>query len=327
MLYRTLHNNSLTAFILVPFIVLLFWVRVFLFEGLQPISFDGISMPLWEWLVRPVFGQSVFWSAAFSWLLAIMIAFSVNRVVGRYGLLGRQSVLPVLIYALLVSGFMVVQRLHVVWVFALFFVLAIERIMGATQSSRKEVRSLDAALLAGIGSLMYAKGLYLYPLLLVVMGVLRVLTFRSFIASLMGLLLPFLLSAGYFFLIGKTQEFLLFIVLNLLSNTGQFSHNLASQIYLPLLGFLTLIGIVNVFRYMPMQKIITRKHFRVIIWIIFLTSAACLTPFFSLELAPVVAIGPAVVLAFWLDKMNHRTWREVMLWFLVAVTIAAQVLL
>ncbi|WP_462317198.1 hypothetical protein [Marinilabilia sp.] len=327
MLYRTLHNNSLTAFILVPFIVLLFWVRVFLFEGVQPISFDGMSMPLWEWLVRPVFGQSVFWSAAFSYLLAIMIAFSVNRVVGRYGLLGKQSVLPVLIYALLVSGFLAVQRLHVVWVFTLFFVLAIERIMGATQSSRKEVRSLDAALLVGIGSLMYAKGLYLYPLLLVVMGVLRVLTFRTFIASLMGLLLPFLISAGYFFMVGKTQEFLLFIVLNLLSNTGQFSHNLASQIYLPLIGFLTLVGILNVFRYMPMQKIITRKHFRVIIWLIFLLSVACLTPFFSLEIAPAMAIGPSVVLAFWLDKMKHRIWREVFLWGLIAVTVAAQFLL
>ncbi len=45
MLYRTLHNNSLMAFILVPFILLLFWVRVFLFEGVQPISFDGIHMP------------------------------------------------------------------------------------------------------------------------------------------------------------------------------------------------------------------------------------------------------------------------------------------
>jgi len=327
MLYRTLHSNSLAAFILVPFIVLLFWIRVFLFEGIQPISFDGISMPLWEWIVRPVLGQSVFWSAAFSYLLALMIAFTVNRVVGRYGLLGKQSVLPVLIYALLVSGFLAVQRLHVVWVFTLFFILAIERIMGAAQSSKQEARSFDAAVLVGVGSLMYAKGLYIYPLLLVVMGVLRLITFRTFIASLLGLLLPFLLSAGYFFILGKTQEFLLFIVLNLLSNTGQFSHNLASQIYLPLIGFLTLIGIVNVFRYLPMLKIITRKHYRVIIWIIFLTSAACLTPFFSLEFAPVVAVGPAVVLAFWLDKMNHRIWREVMLWFLIAITIAAQILL
>ncbi|PWE00548.1 hypothetical protein DDZ16_05670 [Marinilabilia rubra] len=327
MLYRTLHNNNLTAFILVPFIVLLFWVRVFLFEGVQPISFDGISMPLWEWLVRPVFGQSVFWSAAFSYLLAMMIAFSVNRVVGRYGLLGKQSVLPVLLYALLVSGFLAVQRLHVVWVFALFFILAVERIMGANQSTKKEIRSLDAAVLVGVGSLMYAKGLYLYPLLLVVMGVLRLLTIRTFIASLIGLLLPFLISAGYFFIIGTTQEFLLFIVLNLLSNTGQFSHNLASQIYLPLVGVLTLMGIINVFRYLPMQKIITRKHFRVIIWVIFLTSAVCLTPFFSLELAPVVAIGPSVVLTFWFDKMSHRVWREVMLWFLVGITVAAQFLL
>jgi hypothetical protein len=327
MLYRTLHNNSFTAFILVPSIIFLFWVRVFLFDGVQPISFDGFSMPLWEWLVRPVFGQSIFWAAVFSYVLAVMNAFTVNRLVGRYGLLGQQSVLPALFYGLLVSGFLSVQRLNVVWVFTFFFLLGIERIMGATSSSRKEARCLDASLLVGIGSLMYAKGLYLYPLLLVVMGVLRLLTVRTFLASLIGLLLPFILSAGYFFIFGRTQEFLVYTLLNLFSNTGQFSHNLASQIYLSLMVLFTIAGILNVFRYLSVQKIITRKHFRVIIWIIFLTSAACLTPFFSVEIAPLVAIGPSVVLAFWVDKISSSLWSDLLIWGFVALTIAAQIFL
>jgi hypothetical protein len=324
MLYRTLHNNSLTAFILIPFILLLFWVRVFLFEGIQPISFAGISMPLWDWLVRPVFGQSAFWSALFSYVLALMIAFTVNRMVGRYGLLGRQSVLPALMYGLLISGFLTVQRFHVVWVFTLFFLLGIERIMGAVSASHKETRCFDAALLAGFGALMYAKGLFFYPLLIVVMGVLRVLTLRSFIASLMGLLLPFVLSAGYFFLLGNTQEFLVYLVLNLFTNTGQFSHNIASQIYLSLMVLLTLMAIINLVRYIPMQKILTRKHFRVIIWLTLLTAIACLTPFFSFEITPLLAVGPAVVLAFWFDKISRKFWQEAFLWFLVFVTIAGQ---
>ncbi|MBZ4675675.1 MAG: hypothetical protein JG782_294 [Anaerophaga sp.] len=327
MLYRTLHNNSLLAFILVPFILLLFWVRVFLYDGSAPISFDGVSMPLWEWLVRPVFGQSNFWAAAFSYILALLTAFTVNRLVGRHGLLGRQSVLPAVLYGLLVSGFLIVQRLHVVWMFNLFFLLAIERIMGIVNKGRKEGRSFDAALLLGVGALMYAKGLYLYPLLLVVMGGLRLLNLRTFLASLMGLLLPFVLSAGYFFFFGKTMEFLVFILFNLLSNTGQFSHNLASRIYLLLISLPTLIGIVNVFRYLPTQKIITRKLFRVIVWLTLLTAGACLTPFFSVELAPVVAVGPSIVLAFWLDKISRRFWQETILLLFFAIAIAAQLYL
>jgi hypothetical protein len=327
MLYRTLHNNSFTAFILVPSIILLFWVRVFLFDGVQPISFDGFSMPLWEWLVRPVFGQSTFGAALFSYVLVVMNAFTVNRLVGRYGLLGQQSVLPALFYGLLVSGFLPVQQLNAVWVFSFFFLLAIERIMGATGSSRKEARCLDSSLLFGIGSLMYAKGLYLYPLILVAIGVLRLLSVRTFFAGLIGLLLPFLLSAGYFFIFGRTQEFLVYILLNLLSNTGQFSHNLASQIYLPLMVLLTLAGMLNVFRYLSVQKIITRKHFRVIIWITFLTSAACLTPFFSVEIAPLVAIGPSIVIAFWVDKISSKLWSDLLIWGLIAITVAAQIFL
>ncbi|PRZ01670.1 hypothetical protein DFO77_11755 [Marinilabilia salmonicolor] len=324
MLYRTLHNNSLMAFILVPFILLLFWVRVFLFEGVQPISFDGIHMPLWEWLIRPVFGQSVFWAAVFSYVLAVLTAFTVNRVVGRYGLLGRQSVLPALIFGLLVSGFLSVQRLHMVWMFALFFLLGIERIMGAPASSRKEVRCFDGGVLLGIGVLFYAKGLYLYPMIVVAMGVLRVLSVRSFIASLLGLILPLILSAGYFFVFSSVEEFGVYFVLNLFSNTGQFGHNLVSQIYLPVVILLTLVGLITLVRYIPTQKIITRKHFRVVVWLILVTAALCLTPYFSVELTPVLAIGPAIVLAFWFDKMGAKFWREFFLWFLVVGTAAVQ---
>jgi hypothetical protein len=324
MLYRTLHNNSLTAFILVPFIILLFWVRVFLFEGLQPISFDGMTMPLWNWLVRPVFGQNVFWAAVLSYVLAILIAFTVNRVVGRHGLLGRQSVLPALVFGLLVSAFLSVQRLHMVWMFTLFFLLAMERLMGTPNSSRKEVRCFDGGVLLGVGVLMYAKGIYLYPMLILVMGILRVLTVRSFIASFLGLLLPFILSAGYYFIFSDVEEFAIYFVLNLFSNTGQFYHNLASQIYLPILVILTIIGLINLVRYIPTQKILTRKYFRVIIWLILFTSALCLTPFFSVEIAPLVAIGPAVVLAFWLDKVGRKFWGEFLLWFMVLGTMAAQ---
>lgn len=324
MLYRTLHDNSLLAYLVVPVIILLFWIRVFLFDGMEPISFDGMSMPVWDALIRPVFGQNVFLGAAFSFILAVLIAFTVNRLVGRYGLLNRQSVLPALMFGLLVSGFLSVQRLHVVWVFTLFFLLAIERIMGSTASSRKEARCFDAALLTGAGALFYAKGLYFFPVLIVVMGVLRLLTLRTFLASLMGILLPFVLSTGYFFFFDKADEFLLRVLLNLMANTGQFSHNMASQIYLPLMVVLTLMGLINMVRYIPVQKIIARKHLRVIIWLVLLTAAACLTPFFSVEITPLLAVGPAVIFAFWIDKMSHRFWREFFLWFLIGITVAAQ---
>ncbi|MGM0375969.1 MAG: hypothetical protein ACQEQ0_04285 [Bacteroidota bacterium] len=324
MLYRTLHDNSLMAFILVPVIFLLLWIRVFLFDGLQPISFEGATMPLWDVLIRPVFGQNNILGASFSFLMVLLIAFTVNRMVGRYGLLGKQSVLPALIYGLLVSGFLTVQRLHVVWIFTFFLVLGIERIMGAAGSSRKEGRCFDAGLLMGVGSLIYAKGVFFFPVLIVAMGVLRLLTLRTFIASLLGVLLPFILSTGYFFLQGKADEFLLTVVFNQISNTGQFSHNLASQIYLPLMVVLTLMGMINLFRYMPVQKIATRKHLKMIVWLVLLTAAASLTPFFSVEISPLVAIGPAVVLSFWLDKMSSRFWRELFLWFLIGVTVAAQ---
>jgi hypothetical protein len=78
---------------------------------------------------------------------------------------------------------------------------------------------------------------------------------------------------------------------------------------------------------LPTQKIITRKLFRVIVWLTLLTAGACLTPFFSVELAPVVAVGPSIVLAFWLDRMSGRFWQETILLLFFVIATAAQLYL
>ncbi len=331
MLYRTFHSNSLKALILSFFFMLFLWGRAFFYGGPEPLSLQGAAMPLWSSLIVPVCGQSAFLSAAFAFLIAFTIGFFLNRLVSRYGLLQRQSMLPLVVYALLVSGFLSVQRFNPVWVFTLFFLPGLERVLGAPPSgsfvtSGAQTRCFDAAFLTALGSLFYAKGLFLFPIVWVAMGLLRLFTLRSFIASVLGLILPYALSAGYFFFQGRTTEFASLAIENLLSNTGQFSHHPASQIYVALVLLFALIGVVNLVRYMPIQKIVTRKHFRVVIWLILMSAATGLTPFFSVELIPVFSLGLAIAIAFWLEKIKSLRWKEALLWLLLTATVSAQFL-
>ncbi len=329
MLYRIFHSNSMNALALSFLLMLLLWGRVFFYGGPEPLSLQGADMPLWSSVIVPVCGQSAFLAATFAFLMAFTIGFSLNRLVSRYGLLQQQSMLALVIYALLVSGFLSVQRLNPVWVFTLFFLPGLDRVLGASSSgshvaSGVQTRCFDAAFLTALGSLFYAKGLFLFPIVWVAMGLLRLFTLRSFIASVLGLIFPYAVSAGYYFFMGRTTEFSSLVIENLLSNTGQYSHHPASKIYLALLLLFALIAVVNLVRYMPVQKIITRKYFRVIIWLILMAAATGLSPFFSIELIPVFSLGLAIAIAFWMEKIRVLWWREVLLWVLIATAVSAQ---
>ncbi len=325
MLYRTFYSNSLKALLLSFVLMLVLWGRVFVYAGAQPLSFEGVGMPLWTALIVPLFGHNAYLAAMFSLLLAFAIGLTLNRLVGRYGWLAQQSMLPLVAYALLVSGFLVVQRLNPVWVFTLFFLSGLERLMGASLSPKPYVRCFDTAVLVSLGSLFYGKGLFFFPVIWVFMGLLRLYSVRSFIATILGLVFPYALSIGYFFLFGKTSEFLYLLLLNVLSNTGQFSYHASSQIYVAILLLLALFSILTLARYLPVQKIITRKHFRVIIWLILLTAATGLTPFFSIELIPVFSLGLAITLSFWLEKIKLYRLKEILFGAFLLITLAAQI--
>jgi len=327
MLLRAIHNNRLITLVLVPLIMLAFWGRLFVLDIVHVTIHDNPSMPLWNAIIMPLFGYSRLAAAFMSYALALVTGLTVNRIISRYGLLSKQSMLPLFIFALLSAGFLSIQKLSPIWFFVFFFALAIERLMGSVTESKPVVRAFDAALLAGIGTLFYAKGVFLFPVLFLVMGILRVANYRTIIASIMGFLFPFLVSFTYYFLIDDSAEFLTQINENLVSNPGQYNHTWFSKIYIGVYIFMNTVGVIVLARYMGIQKVITRKYFRIFFWVIFLVGIAVLSPFFSNEILPIAIIGSTVILSFWIDKIYKKLWQESALWLLVLLTIFGQLFL
>ena len=290
MLVRAVHNNRLLTLGLVPLIMLGLWARFFILDITHVTIHDNPSMPLWDALVMPVFGFSRFAAALLSYALALATGLTVNRIVSKHAMLSRQSMLPLFIFAMFSAAFLSIQKLNPIWFFAFFFSLAIERLMGSVDAAKPAVRSFDSALLVGIGTLFYAKGAFIYPVLFLVMGVLRVANYRSLAASLMGFLFPIAMSATYFFATDKLVDFLIQLNENLVSNPGQYNHTLFSKTYLGFFILLNAIGVMVVSRYMNVQKVIIRRYFRVFIWLILLVGIGVLSPFFSNEILPIAIL-------------------------------------
>lgn len=327
MLIKVIHNNRLITLLLVPLIMLALWARFFVIDITHVTIHDNPSMPLWDAVVMPVFGYSRFAASFLCYALALISGMTITRIISRHGMISKQSMLPLFIFALLSAAFLSNQKLSPIWFFALFFSFGIEQMMSCVNDNKPAIRSFNASLLVGIGSLFYAKGAFIYPVLFLVLGILRVANHRTIIASFMGFLLPFVFSLSYYFFIDETIAFLSHVNENIVSNPGQYNHTIYSKIYLFFFILLNFIGVVVLSRYMGIQKVITRRYFRLFIWIILLIGIGVLSPFFSNEIIPIAIIGSTVILSFWIDKITKRWVQETTLWFLVLLTIFGQLFL
>jgi hypothetical protein len=76
---------------------------------------------------------------------------------------------------------------------------------------------------------------------------------------------------------------------------------------------------------MPTFKILTRKHYRIFNWLVILSLLAAMTPFYSIEMIPVISIGSSIVTAYFLDTTQRVFLKELYFTLLVAITILAQI--
>jgi hypothetical protein len=74
--------------------------------------------------------------------------------------------LPLFIFLMLSAAFLSVQKLNPVWFFAFFFVIGIDRFLGSVNETKPVVKCFDGSLLIGIGTLFFAKGVFIYPMFL-----------------------------------------------------------------------------------------------------------------------------------------------------------------
>ena len=322
MLFNKLHQNTVASAVTIILMTAAMWIRLFVIDLAHITALDNPAMPLWcEW-IQPWFGFSQWKSALLSFVLVLLTGFSISRMVSQHNLTNRQGLMPLLIFGLMTSAFLSVQKLNPVLIYLFFVVHGIERLFGCPQQNRNINRCFDAAFFMGIGSLFYAKGLFFFPILIIGMGILRVANLKSLMAAFIGLLLPFIFSFTYFFLIDKEGWFLTELQENLIANPGQYNHTIFSRIFMTSIILLLVISILAAFQHLPAQKIVNRFYFRVFIWILLISSIAVLTPFFSMEMIPLSAVGASVLLTNFFEKIKRRWVKEIGFTAFVALILA-----
>ena len=176
--------------------------------------------------------------------------------------------------------------------------LAIRRIVDAYQIPGTAYSFFDAGILIGTGSLFYANLIWFGLLVIIGIALLRTGNIKEIVISVIGLVTPYILTFGIYYLLGKDLKDLLSLLeYNLFGKQTGFSFTPLTAVALTLAGLSTLVSIVYLFRLMNTKKIKSRKTFSLLLWLFFISIGVYfIVPSVSVE---IVWIAGIPVSYFW----------------------------
>lgn len=170
------------------------WVVSYLHSMGYPVYAEVAATPLWESICKVLPGK--FFTYLIGFILMVGGAFLLHRANVALVLIREKTLLPFLFYVLFIStnpDFLPLKSTSL-GVFCL--ILAMYQLFIGYHDPEAKETSYNAALLVGIGSVLWVHLLWFLPLFWVGMWNFRSLTMRTFLASLLGV------ATVYWFVLG-----------------------------------------------------------------------------------------------------------------------------
>jgi len=124
-------------------------------------------------------------------VLIVLQAFFLTEVINRQNVLRESSHLPALMYVVLMSCFPEQLSFNPLLIANFFIIIFLNSLFNFYKSEEIAFDAFDAGLFIGIATLFYWPSVFLFPLIWSALIVLRTFVWREWIASLIGILLPF----------------------------------------------------------------------------------------------------------------------------------------
>jgi hypothetical protein len=285
--------------ILIILTLALLWVNSFIRQPVNLQSFyEEAPMPLYS-ILKLFFGVHYRAALIFMILLTGGMALLLVSFNTSVFFINERTFLPALFYILFSSLFPSSQVLNPVLPASLFLMLALIRIMDSYRKQGLVYNFFDAGILIGTGALFYAGMIWFAVLIIAGMVLLRPGSLTEIIAALAGLLAPFLVLAGVWYLADRqlSDLFILFKE-NLFGEAVQLSFDRITVVICIVFAALTLLSTVFLLSAINSKKIRTRKTFYLLFWMLFISiSVYFLLEAVSVELMWIVAIPVSYLLS------------------------------
>ncbi|WP_075590994.1 DUF6427 family protein [Labilibacter marinus] len=325
MIIKLIHNNKIGAYAFMLLLIILFWIKPLLAGVIVDVASFKNAMPLWN--LFKFTAHSAWLGFVFSLVLAIIITLFVTRFNSRYALLSKQTALLGFVFILLVAGVSKVQQFNPSWIACLFLIIGLEFLFQG-HNYRKAMRECFlASFWLSVGSLVSYKVALLFPLVFILMITLRLINIKTFLAALIGLVLPWLFLLGYALTWGSIAEYNSYLQFSWDKIYEVFPHTAVSLGYLITLAFIFILALFSVIGAYGTKKIYTRKQYQVFIFSALYIIGVELISGLNFSLMPMLAVPLSILIAHLIDNIRSSFWQNTLLIGLAVVTIVGQFLM
>jgi len=327
MLLRIFKGTGPGVIFLIVISLMLLWGGAILHPQSPPgFNYEELPMPLYG-LLKMGIGGSSFLGVLFSFALVILLAFLLVHFNTVVFFINERTFLPALFF-ILFSGFIPQnQIMNPVLPAAVFLMLALNRIMDGYRKQDVAYNFFDAALLISTGSLFYANLIWFGILVLIGIALLRTGSLIEIFISVLGLLTPYLITFGFYYVSGyDLQELIMITEKNLFSFSADYEFSRLSVVTIISAGFLVIVSIVYLFSVINNKKIKSRKTFWILLWSFLISVVLYLAvPSVSMEMFWITAIPSSYFLAHYFVFVKGKLFPEVIFSLLILFVLIIQV--
>ena len=313
---------------LIIVVLILLWISAFVNPRVHPSSVYEIRpMPLYG-IAGMITGSSTQGGVIFSFIMLTALIFLLVNFNTSVFFIGERTFFPAVIFIMLSAVLPSLQVMNPVLPSALFLTLALKRIMEAYRKPGTAFNFFDAALLISTGSLFYANMLWFGLLVFIGIALLRTGNILEIFTSFIGLLTPYILVFGIYYVLGRdTGALLSDISENLFADSPEAVFSRFEIVALILSGLMILAGIVFLLQHINSMKIKSRKTFYLLLWGFVISVILYFAlPSASVELLWIMAIPASYILAHYYLNIKKKIVPEIFFTGFLLLVIVIQAL-
>jgi len=267
MFLRLLKGTGPGVIFLIIVTLIAVWISAILNQRLHPrFIYETDPMPLYG-LVKLLINNNHSIGVILSFLMVSLMAFIIVNFNTTVFFIHERTFLPAFFYVLFGGFFPDHQLMNPVLPASIFLMLAIIRIIDSYHITGTAYNYFDAGILISTGSLFYANLIWFGLLVIIGIALIRTGNLKEIVISIVGLLTPYLITFGVYYVIGKDVAALTKLLGDNLYTRATFYPfprlTIAALIFS---GALMIVSIIHLIKYMDTKKIKSRKTFSLLIW-------------------------------------------------------------
>jgi hypothetical protein len=304
------------------------WISAFIDPQLPRSDiYETNPMPLYS-LFRLVALNSPGAGVAASFILLSLMMFLLVNFNTSHFFISERTFLPSLIYLFFCSLFPQYQVMNPVLPAALFLMLAIMRIIGSYRKAGVASNYFDAGVLISIGTLFYANLIWFGILLIIGIALLRTGSPGEILIAITGLLTPFIITAGLYYVTGMNLHLLVWdLKENLVGSSADFEFHRVTIVVLICFAMVLAASLFFLIMHINSKKIKSRKTFWLLLWTFIISLLLYfLSPAVSVEMMWIMSIPASYLVVHFFVFSTRKVITEIIFSVMLLLVFLVQIL-